>query len=360
MTSPTPQPVATGVVELDQTTLRSQMEHTLQRHGVPADDAVWVVETMLRGEREGARGHGLVRFPLTVRRLAAGLVKPAPTLRRVQDTAGTALVDGDNGLGQVVIRQSMLIALEKARSAGVGFVAVRNSNHAGRIGDAALVAAENGCLGLAGSNASPRLVSGPGAQALLGNNPIACAAPGTDHPMLIDLSPGSATVGSIRLAALEGRPLPDGVALDRDGEPTTDAHAGLAGGMLGVGGHKGWVLALLVDILAGMLSEGAMADEVGATSDLAKPQRVAHFVLAVDLAAFLSPGTFEARLDDLRDRIQAAGGDQARLPGDRRAEQAPAAADTPLRVSAELAAALRESLEPTTAEHQPGVPPTNG
>jgi ureidoglycolate dehydrogenase (NAD+) len=339
-------------IQLDEWSLRRAMEKTLIDADVPPDDAALAVETLLRGEREGATGHGLVRFPMMVRRLRAGLTNPRPELRRVRQTVASAVLDGDNGLGQVVLHRAMAVAVEKARAAGVGFVTVRDSNHAGRIGDAALDGAEQGCLALVGSNASPRLVSGPGARRLLGNNPLACAAPGSEHPFVLDLSPGNTTVGSIRLAALEGRPLPEGVALDREGNPTTDAADGLAGGMLGVGGHKGWVLALLVDVLAGVLSEGAIADEVGATQDLSKIQRVSHFMLAIDLAAVLPAGAFERRLDELRVKVAGAGGDAARLPGDRRA-------DLPrtdsLRVSVELCAALDEVLDRRTRPRPSGA-----
>jgi LDH2 family malate/lactate/ureidoglycolate dehydrogenase len=324
MTAPAAGPSdATDRVSVDR--LRRQLEAALQAEGVPAADAALVVDTVLEAELDGSTGHGLVRFPLLVRRLRAGRYEPTTELTTVAETDGTAVVDGNNGIGQVVLHRAMLLAVDKARNTGVGFVAVRDSNHAGRIGDAALVGAAQGCVALVGSNASPRLVPAPGARRLLGNNPLAFAAPGTDHPLLIDLAPGVATVGSIRLAKLEGRPLPEGVALDPSGEPTTDATAGLAGGMLGVGGHKGWVLALLVDVLAGVLSGGAIADEVGPTQDLDRQQHVSHFLLAVDVGSLLPPDAFAARLDDLRDKVVAAGDGRGRLPGDRRAQRQPMA-----------------------------------
>jgi LDH2 family malate/lactate/ureidoglycolate dehydrogenase len=314
---------AEGVTRVPVEQLRSQLQATLHDEGVRVDDAALVVQTILEAELDGSTGHGLVRFPLLVRRLRAGRYEPTTALTTIRETPGTAVVDGGNGIGQVVLHRAMLLAIDKARATGVGFVAVRDSNHAGRIGDAARVAAAHGCVALVGSNASPRLVPAPGARRLLGNNPLAFAAPGTEHPLLIDMAPGVATVGSIRLAKLEGRPLPEGVALDPAGEPTTDATAGLAGGMLGVGGHKGWVLALLVDVLAGVLSEGAIADEVGPTHDLDRQQHVSHFLLALDVGSLLPNEAFTARLDDLRDRVVAAGDGRGRLPGDRRAQRPP-------------------------------------
>ncbi len=327
--------------------LRAAMEAALRARGVPDDDATWTVHTLVTAELEGSAGHGLVRLLLMLQRLDQRLTNATPEIRELSTTDAAVVLDGDNGLGQVVLARAADRAVELAQARGVGFVAVQGSNHAGRIGDAALRGAAAGCLTLVGSNASPRLVPEPGARRLLGNNPLACAAPGTEHPVLIDVAPGVTTVGSIRRAKLEGRTLPEGVALDVDGQPTTDATDALAGAMLGVGGHKGWVLALLVDLLAGVVSGGATGDQVGATNDLSRIQRVAHVVIALDVRV-LTPGAgFEARIDDLRERVAAASDRKGRLPGDRRANQG---YPDYLMLSDKLVAALADALDlPLTA-----------
>jgi L-2-hydroxycarboxylate dehydrogenase (NAD+) len=284
--------------------------------GVPADDAAETAATLIRSQLDGATGHGLVRLPVMLDRLRSGVTNPDPQLRVLHEAPAVLVLDADRGLGQVVAVRAMRRAVDRAARYGVGFVTVRESSHMGRARDAALVAAEQGMVGLVISNASPRLVRGPGSRRLLGNNPLACAVPGRERPVVVDVSPGVTTVGSIRLAALEGRPLPDGWGLDVDGNPTNDAEAAFAGGMLAIGGHKGWVLALLADLLTGVLSGGAIASEVGPTQSTDREQRVSHSFLAIDPAAMAGLGTVHDRLDDLRDMVVAAGGEPARLPGE--------------------------------------------
>jgi len=284
--------------------------------GVPADDAAETAATLVRSQLDGATGHGLVRLPVMLDRLRAGVTNPDPQLRVLHEAPAVLVLDADRGLGQVVAARAMRRAVERAALYGVGFVTVRESSHMGRARDAALVAAEQGMVGLVISNASPRLVRGPGSRRLLGNNPLACAVPGRERPVVVDVSPGVTTVGSIRLAALEGRALPDGWGLDVDGNPTNDAEAAFAGGMLAIGGHKGWVLALLADLLTGVLSGGAIASEVGPTQSTDREQRVSHSFLALDPAAMAGLDTVHDRLDDLREMVVAAGGEPARLPGE--------------------------------------------
>lgn len=305
-------------MRISQKLLDVRLRASLEHHQVPAEDAALTIETLIRAEREGAKGHGLARFAAMTDRLRTGLTNPHPTFARVQEAPGSAVLDADDALGQVAAATGMAIAMEKASACGIGYVAVRNSSHYGRAGDAALIAAERGYVGLSGSNASPRLVAEPGARRLLGNNPLAFACPGPTHPVLIDVSPGITTTGSIRRALLEGRSIPASWALDEGGEPTTDPERAMAGAMLGVGGHKGWVLALMVDLLAGVLSGGAIADEVGATQNLRRPQHVSHMFIAMDIQAFVPMEEFVGRVGELRGKVEASGGQSTHFPGDRR------------------------------------------
>ncbi len=309
-------PSSDASVGLDASAVLAAVIEALVDLGVPADDAVETAGTVVRSQLDGATGHGLVRLPVLLERLRSGATNPDPQLRVLHEAPAVLVLDADRGLGQIVAARAMRMAVERARAYGVGFVTVRESTHMGRARDAALVAAEQGMVGLVLSNASPRLVQGDGSRRLLGNNPLACAVPGRERPVVIDVSPGVTTVGSIRLAALEGRPLPQGWALDVDGRPTTDAEAAFAGGMLAVGGHKGWVLALLADLLTGVLSGGAIASEVGPTQTTTREQRVSHSFLALDPAAMAGLETVHDRLDDLRAMIIGAGGASARLPGE--------------------------------------------
>lgn len=305
-----------GRVGLDAAAVLSAVTAALARLGVPEEDARTTATSLVRAELDGATGHGLMRLPVLLERLRSGASNPTPALTVVHEGPATLVLDADRGIGQVVAVRAMQRAVERAALTGVGLVTARDSTHLGRARDAALVATDHDMVGLVLSNASPRLVRGPGGRRLLGNNPIACAVPGRDRPVVIDVSPGVTTVGSIRLAALEGRPLPEGWALDIDGNPTTDPQAGFAGGMMAIGGHKGWVLALMMDLLTGVLSGGAIAGEVGPTQSTTKEQRVSHTFLAIDPAALAGLDTVHDRVDDLRAMVVEAGGGPDRLPGE--------------------------------------------
>lgn len=302
------------VVDVD--TTRDRMVDALAAVGVPNDDAVTIAVSLLRAELDGASGHGLIRLPVLLQRLRSGATSPTTDLLVVHEAPAALVLDAQRGIGQVVAVRAMERAVGLASINGIGLVTVRESTHFGRARDAALVATAHDMVGLVLSNASPRLVRGDGGRRLLGNNPIACAVPGRDGPVVIDVSPGITTVGSIRLAALEGRPLPEGWALDAEGRPTTDPEAGFAGGMFAVGQHKGWVLALLVDLLTGVLSSGGIAGEVGPTQSTSREQRVSHSFFAIDPAHLGGVAAVHDRIDDLRAMVVAAGGGPARLPGE--------------------------------------------
>jgi L-2-hydroxycarboxylate dehydrogenase (NAD+) len=341
-------------VAIDVQPLSAAMQSAFEACGVGADDARWTVQTLLDAQIEGATGHGLVRFPTLVERLNRGLTNPAPDLTIIRETAGTALVDGDNGLGQVVGARCMDLAVVKARDVGVAYVTVRESNHFGRGGDYALRATGHGMIGVVFSSASPRLVQAPGARRFLGNNPLAMAVPGRSHPVLIDIAPAAATVGSIRLAAVEGRRLPEGVALDARGRDTTDPKAALDGGMFGVGGHKGWIYALLVELLTGVMAGGASGDRIGPSQVMDRRQRTCHAMLAIDADALIGLDALFDGLDDLRSGLGDAAGGQGRLPGDRRAGlERP----TTIELSARLYSAISDALA-AAGVHDVSVRPT--
>lgn len=287
---------------------------TLVHVGVPPDDAALVAETLVRSEAEGAVSHGIARLPTLVRRIRAGVVAPALRFEVTKESGTVATVDAHDGIGQVVAARAMQLATTKAKAAGLGAVAVRNSSHLGRAGHPAAIAAEAGLIGVAASNASPRLVAAPGARAVLGNNPWAVAVPG-EQIIVVDMANSVVAAGKIRAAQAAGERIPIGWAVDEQGDATSDAQAALSGALLAFGGHKGWALALVVDVLTGVLSGGAYGDDVSAVDDPERPQRSSHLFLALDVAAFIDVTDFRARMDDLTDRLLQAGGQEGRLPG---------------------------------------------
>jgi LDH2 family malate/lactate/ureidoglycolate dehydrogenase len=232
--------------------------------------------------------------------LRSGGIVARPDIQVVRDGACVALVDGGNGMGHVVGHRAMRIALEKARTHGAGLVTVRNSRHYGAAGYYALLAAREGCLGISMTNADSLVVPTHGRDARLGTNPIALAAPTGEEPMfLLDMATSTVPLGKIMLAARAGHPIPEGWAADAEGRTTTDPEVAFdalrllpLGGTYEQGSHKGYGLALLVDVLAGALSDGiARGGSFGGA--------VGHFFCAIDIEALRPLDGFRRSMDAL-------------------------------------------------------------
>jgi LDH2 family malate/lactate/ureidoglycolate dehydrogenase len=320
------------------------------RLGVPEADARLAADVLSCADRRGIDSHGVARLHSYVELLAAGRVNPRPTLSVVRETASTATLDGGNGLGLVVGPKANELALEKADRAGTGWVAVRHSNHFGIAGYYVLRALERDRIGWAMTNSSKGVVPLWGAERMLGTNPIAIAFPGAQEPpIVIDLATSAVAYGKIEMALREGVSIPEGWAIDRNGHGTTDPAAMLQGGALlplgsdrERGGHKGYCLALMVDVLSAVLSGanwGPFAPPF--TMSQEQPPRsvgsgLGHFFGAMRLDAFLEPQEFKAQIDDLvrtlRSTRPAPGTAGPLLPGDpeREAEAERARSGIPL------------------------------
>ena len=252
----------------------------------------------------------------------------------MRETASTATVDGDNGLGLVVGPQANRIAMDKADTAGTGWVAVRGSNHFGIAGYYVLQALERDQIGWAMTNTTPVVAPLWGAQRMLGTNPIAIAFPGDkEPPVVIDMATPAAAFGKVEMAVRKNESIPDGWAIDRDGSPTNDPHRMIDGGAmvpLGSererGGHKGYCLSALVDILSGPLSGANWGPFTPPfTMAQAEAQRqvgigLGHFFGAMRIDAFIDPGQFKRQIDDwirtLRSTKPAPGTNGPLVPGD--------------------------------------------
>lgn len=285
--------------------------------GVPPSRAERVAELYVRADAEGAASHGVARLSTLVRRIDSGVVDPTASPSTIHDRGAVAVLDGHHGLGQIVADAAMGLALDKARQYGVGMVAVRDASHLGRVGHYAHDAARSGAIGVVLSNASPRLVPAPGAQPVLGNNPWAVAWPAPDGPICVDMANSVVAAGKIRAARTAGEPIPSDWATDAHGAPTSDPAAALDGALLAMGGHKGWALSLVVDVMSGGLAEGAMGDAVGAVDEHERHQRVSASFAAIDVGHFTDPERFVERMGDFAARLKARTGLEARLPGER-------------------------------------------
>ncbi|NLX36903.1 MAG: Ldh family oxidoreductase [Chloroflexi bacterium] len=292
--------------------------------GLAPGHAVVVADSLTQAELRGQGSHGVSRLlDIYVKRLRLGVTNPRPCPVTVAQKGGTALVDGDNGPGQVAGVYAMMLAIDLAHEYGVGCVAVRRSNHYGAAAFYLQQALEAGMIGLTTTNAPPNMPPTGGREPFLGTNPLAVAVPSaTQGPVLLDMATSVVAKGKIQLMAKEGQQtIPPGWALDAEGHPTTDVQAALGGMMLPVGGHKGYGLALVVEILSALVAGAAFGPHLGTLyADFDRGQNVGHFFAALDPGAFGPGEGFLARMDALLTEVRTvptqAGVSEILLPGE--------------------------------------------
>lgn len=267
---------------------------------VPREDAQEVAGCLLQADLRGVDSHGMIRLPVYADRIRKGVVNPRPVPRIVRTDGATALLDGDNGLGAVVGSRGMEKAIARASNAGVAFVGVRHTNHFGIAAFYVQKAVRQGMIGCAASNAPPHMAPFGGRARFLGTNPLSVGIPtGKQPPLIFDASTSVVARGKVIVAAKEGKSIPSGWAIDRDGNPTTDAKAALAGSVLPFGGPKGSAISLLIDVLCGVLTGSAFALTLNTLENLEAEQNLGHVFVAMRTDIFLTAEDFAARMDDL-------------------------------------------------------------
>jgi L-2-hydroxycarboxylate dehydrogenase (NAD+) len=288
---------------------------------VPEEDAAIIADNLVTADLRGVSSHGVARLRRYVKGVQDGIMLPRPDVRVVHETPATALIDGGDGLGQPVAKRAMDLAIEKAGQVGAGFVTVRNSNHYGIAGYYAMMALEHDMIGISMTNSAVLVVPTFGRDAMLGTNPISVAAPaGEERAFVLDMATSTVPRGKLEVYNRRNKPLPLGWATDETGEPTTDAARVLdnfvklaGGGLLPLGGageilsgHKGYGLALLVDVLSGALPGAGYANNIypkdGAGKSL--PANVGHFFGALRVDGFRPLDEFRATMDDLIRRLK--------------------------------------------------------
>ncbi|HEU4559292.1 MAG TPA: Ldh family oxidoreductase [Longimicrobium sp.] len=322
--------------------LRAFSTRVFEACGVPGDDAALAADVLAMADLRGIDTHGVARLPQYHEMLVLGRINPRPRIHVVREAPATATVDGDNGLGLVVGPRANLMAMEKAEAVGTGWVAVRNSNHFGVGQYYALEGLPRELIVWALTNSPPQVAPLWGAEKMLGTNPIAIAFPGLEEPpVVIDFTASALSFGAVEDSARRGRSIPEGCAIDREGRMTTDPREMLDGGALlplggdrERGGHKGYCLAAMVDLLSAVLpgaNWGPFPPPFPA--HLPAPSRsvglgVGHLFGAFQISAFNDPLELRRQVDDwvrtLRATRPAAGTTGPLIPGDfqRRAEEA--------------------------------------
>jgi LDH2 family malate/lactate/ureidoglycolate dehydrogenase len=307
--------------------LRDFIARAFESVGMPAADALSVASLMAEADLQGSDGHGVIRLPQYVRRIRAGGVNLHPDIRIERERAGMALVNGDNGMGHLVMKRAAAIAIEKAKIAGSAWVGARWSNHAGPASLYARMPLEQDMIGLyfAVGNAN-HLPPWGGMDLLLSTNPIAAAIPaGREAPIVLDMATTVAAFGKVKAKAAKGEMMPEGWMIDREGKPLTDPKRAEEGFLLPIGGYKGYGLALVVGLLAGTLNGAAMGkDVIDFNHDDPSATNTGQAIVAIDPSAFGDIGEFKASVDKLIRELRASermpGVDRIRVPGERSAE----------------------------------------
>lgn len=306
------------------------MIDALVKMGVPPDDARIVAEILLAADLCGVRSHGIAHLKMYHKRIKMRLQLPVTRWSVVRETPTTALIDGGNGMGMVVGRNAMRIAIEKAREHGIGAVAVRNSSHYGIAGYYTRMAAGEGMVGMSFTSAHPSIAPTFGTEPMLGTNPIAFSAPTDEEfPFTFDAATSIAPRGKIEVAARAGKPIPAGWVMREDGSLPTDAThlieelnrneaallpIGGSGELMG--GHKGYGLATMVEILSAALQDGAFLSELHDTDRDGNPHflSIGHFFLAMNVEHFVPLGSFRKTAGSIVRELRAS----RRAPGEER------------------------------------------
>ncbi len=305
--------------------LKEIVIEVLKGLGAGKDEAPIVAKSLVRAEMRGTDTHGLPYLKLLFERVEASMVSLPTRLSIVKDEGATVLLDGGNGVGQFAGWTAMETSIRKAREFGVGLTLVRRTNNLGFLAFYTMEAATQGFVGLTMGNANAAISPWGGAEAFFGTNPISIAVPGGPEPVALDMSSSLVARGKIRRAERLGEKIPVGWALDDSGMPTDDPGAALKGTLVPIGGPKGSGLALMVDVLAGMLSGAAFGRDIKSFHQLAGPTEVGALTLAINIERFMPIDNFtelmQGYADSIRGSRKAKGTARIYLPGEIESEK---------------------------------------
>lgn len=290
--------------------------------GVPETDAALVADTLVASDLAAHASHGVYRVRWYADRIRSGVMQPVTQSQAVQDSPSVLVLDGQDGVGQVIAHQAMGEAVKRAKAFGVAAVAVRYSNHFGRAAYYTQEAAAQDCIGILTTNASPGIAPWGGRRAAIGNNPWSIAAPaGAYPPVVLDLANTMVARGKIYVARRRGEAIPDTWALDSSGRPTTDPAAALGGLLQPMGGHKGYGISFMMDVLSGVLTGAEFATGVSGPYQSERRSGVGHLCIALNIAHFMDLSTFHERMDTLIAEVKAVptveGFEEVFYPGER-------------------------------------------
>ena len=300
-------------------------------YGVPREDAALCADVLLESDRRGIESHGCNRFkPIYIDRIVAGIQKPVTKIDVLKETATTAVLDANHGMGMVAAHKAMTMAIEKAKTYGMGMVAARNSTHYGIAGYWTNMASSQGLIGLTGTNARPSIAPTFGVENMMGTNPLTFSLPtDEDFPFCIDCATSIVQRGKIEYYARQGKPTPAGMVVGHDGKTMTDSEeilralvageaalAPLGGVGEELAGYKGYGYAAVVEILSAALSGGQFMKALTGVAPDGSPQmyHLGHFFFVVDPEAFMGADVFRKTAGDICRALRAS----EKAPGEER------------------------------------------
>ncbi|MCC6535120.1 MAG: Ldh family oxidoreductase [Burkholderiales bacterium] len=276
------------------------------RAGMPLDDARLIADTLVQADLWGHQSHGVLRLGWYLDRLRNGVMRAVPRIEQLVDAGAIGLIDGHDSAGQVVTMHAARQAIRRSKAHGVGVVGVRNSNHFGTCMYYTLAGAREGCVMLLASNGGPAMAPWGGRKKIIGTNPWSIAAPAEPRPpLVVDMANTGVARGKIYLARNKRLPIPLGWAINAAGEPTTDAQEAIEGIILPMAEHKGYAIAVVVDLLSGVLTGSGFLSAVHSPYETAQKSNCGHFMIAIDIAVFQPLGAFHARMQDYIAQLKA-------------------------------------------------------
>jgi len=310
-------------IKLKEQKLRIFCENILKKSGLPSEDAFIVADSLIFANLRGIDSHGIMRFPFYLERLKKGGTKATPKIKKIKEKAASILIDGDNGMGQVVGMYATNLAIKKAKESGISFIGVRGSSHYGVASYYTTKITEVNMIGFSITNNTNNMAAWGGSRAVIGNNPLSIAAPyKKGKPVVLDISMSNVAGGKVRLAAKNKQKIPKGWIITKNGGDTENPNdLPMGGALLPFGNHKGYGLAVIIEILAGVLTGAGMLKQIPLwIKNMEDPLNVGHCFAAIDIEAFMDLKNFRERLDwivqELKSSPLAEGSHGVFMPGE--------------------------------------------
>ena len=305
--------------------LKSFCRSSYERVGVPAQEAEIVADLLVRSDLRGVETHGVTRLPIYIRRLQKGYVRKIGKLTVMKEKGPTVFLDGHGSMGHLTAYRTMQKAIAKAEEYGMGWASVKDSGHFGVAGLFPLMAVKKDFIGYVVSNSAPMMFPWGGRERIIGNNPLAYALPADQHqPVVLDFSLGIVSSGKLILSRKKGEKIPLGWAFDKNGLPTEDPYEGYEGGgsLAPVGGHKGYGLVLIHEMLTAVLTGGKWTQNIRSLyeDDPSGIQGTCHSFSALDPDCFIGREEFKKNMDryiqSIKGSSRASGGEEILVPGE--------------------------------------------